>query len=159
MKLDADWIRSLVRDKPNPKLFELSVSERRLIARALQDLRDDLSLDLGTLLVSDPDSEVRAQVALGLGEIGYRTVIHAAEPMAKRTLLQLTKLAEDREWLVRANVPRAALQYGSEAVMPIVHGLTRDSEPTVRNIASKCYYVLTALHPYTAAQLATGSLQ
>src|SRR6185436_13878943 len=137
-------------------LAGLSLQDRFSLARLLTELDDELSMKLCSLLVKDPDPVVRANVALGLGEIGYRTQVHASEPHARRTLRELSRLAGDEEWLVRAAVPQAALQYGSDTVMPLVLKLTSDRIRPVRETANECYDTLRALHPYTAAKLASG---
>ena len=154
MKLDARVVSSLSLSRSDLRqISALSTSEKLRIARALRDLDDKLSLRLGSVLIKDPDPRVRAEVTIGLGEIGYRVMSSAVEPLASRTLVYLGQLARDPEWQVRVNVPFAALQYGGGAVLPIVHGLLDDSAPRVREAALNCYQDLAALHPNTAAKL------
>lgn len=154
MKIDERLVESLDLSRSHiRKASDLSLLERIKIAQALRYLDDEELLRLGSLLVKDPDPEVRSEVVLGLGECGYRVLARDVERLASKTIEYLGQLAHDSEWQVRVNVPFAALQCGSAAVLPIVHGLLHDNASQVRKAATSCYQNLAVLYPNVAAKL------
>ncbi len=132
---------------------DLSSDEKIQIAKALPELDDQLSVWLGRLLTEDPDRNVRCEVAITLGYLGYRAAARLHDRIARRATRYLEKLAGDPSWEVRRNVTIGALQYGAESVLPIVHRLLKDDESEVRDSARYCYQGLSSLYPNAAAKL------
>lgn len=116
---------------------------RRLhVAKLLGEIDVSYWGGIGSLLVDDPSSRVRGEVALSLGATGDEEAIHL-----------LNELASDGVWQVRSKVALAALKHGSEAVLPIVIKLLLDDDPRVRAAALRAYIRLRTLHPEVASNL------
>ncbi len=156
MKFDSRLVSGLGLSRSAfSKPSDLSSDEKIQIAKALPelDLDDQLSVWLGRLLTEDPDRNVRCEVAITLGCLGYRAATRLHDRIARRATRYLEKLAGDPSWEVRRNVTIGALQYGAESVLPIVHRLLEDDESEVRDSARYCYQGLSSLYPNAAAKL------
>jgi len=156
MKFDSRLVSGLgLSQSAFSKPSDLSSDEKIQIAKALPelDLDDQLSVWLGRLLTEDPDYNVRCEVAITLGYLGYRAATRLHDRIAHRATRYLEKLAGDPSWEVRRNVTIGALQCGAESVLPIVYGLLEDDESEVRDSARYCYQGLSSLYPNAAAKL------